>query len=267
MEVPDPLFWDALLPRTLQQPNHRSPLSFWDAIASDGLGNLFGRGNSGPAPTSTGVDVSVDFTDAGEGANELVRRLQACDCGCDAQDSDNGSHKAVTAFIREVFSYYQESVQSPHHPSTVERGDDGAVTRDCTFRTRLVSTNGPSGQKCPRWHVDHVPVRLVMSIVGPGCTYISHDAEFAIAKERTVDREALNELIEFDTARANALILPCGEDGLAETAGVGEAIVMMGRAWEDADRRNVGAVPHRSPDLVEGEGRILLTVDVLPHDI
>ena len=79
-----------------------------------------------------------------------------------------------------------------------------------------------------------------------------------------MDRDALNELVEFDTVRANAIILPGGEKGLAETAGVGEMIVMMGRAWEEG--RDVRALPHRSPDLGVREGRILLTVDVLPCD-
>ena len=57
--------------------------------------------------------------------------------------------------------------------------------------------------------------------------YIPHGRECE-PTGTTVDRDALNELVEFDTVRANAIILPCGEEGLAETAGVGEMIVMMG---------------------------------------
>ncbi len=40
------------------------------------------------------------------------------------------------------------------------------------FKARIVSTRGSSGTKCPRYHVDHVPMRWVQALVGPGCDYV-----------------------------------------------------------------------------------------------
>lgn len=40
------------------------------------------------------------------------------------------------------------------------------------FKARIVSTRGTSGTKCPRYHVDHVPMRWVQSLVRPGCDYV-----------------------------------------------------------------------------------------------
>ena len=44
-----------------------------------------------------------------------------------------------------------------------------------------------------------------------------------------MDYEALDGFIESNTAQANAVILLGGEDGLVETAGMGMAVLMMGR--------------------------------------
>ena len=70
--------------------------------------------------------------------------------------------------------------------------------------------------------------------------------------------------MEFDTTKADEGILP-GEGGV-RWAVVGEGILMMGRAWEEGGGDSGGgvmAVPHRSPEIGVGEGRILLTVDLV----
>lgn len=167
--------------------------------------------------------------------------------------------------------------------------DTGIVDDDQSstfqYKARLVSSQGPIGCKCPRWHVDHVPLRLVMSLKGPGCVYIPHELEMrhcdhdhVVSETLLVNRTALNHMDFNDSNVANSIIVPNEE--LALTAKEMEAVLLMGRYLED-DRRNEvsngrerlsvssftkpAAVPHKSPTLELDEKRILLTLDVLPQ--
>ena len=147
------------------------------------------------------------------------------------------------------------------------------------YKARLVSSRGTTGQKCPRWHIDHVPLRLVMTLDGPGPMYVPFQIEdesslslplpLPLHPQMVVDRSALNGLEIEDTEQANSVILPRGEEGVAVTASVGEAILLMGKAWEKKDDNSamdsrVLAVPHRSPEIEDGQLRVLITVDVIP---
>eukprot|EP00980_Cylindrotheca_fusiformis_P029414 scaffold23471_cov141-Cylindrotheca_fusiformis.AAC.11 len=40
------------------------------------------------------------------------------------------------------------------------------------FKARIVATRGRIGTKCPQWHRDHVPVRWIQALVGPGCQVV-----------------------------------------------------------------------------------------------
>lgn len=106
-------------------------------------------------------------------------------------------------------------------------------------------------------------MRLVLSLAGPGCVYIPIEKE--VAHANYVDRNVLNESEEDDTARANEMILPRGEEELAVHAKEGDAILLMGRAWETENNNSKEttcfAAPHRSPTLDSDEVRVLLVAD------
>ncbi|KAL7523647.1 hypothetical protein ACHAXR_000269 [Thalassiosira sp. AJA248-18] len=187
--------------------------------------------------------------------------------------------------LTNVLSYFQSVAAPPNSPNV-----------KCI--ARIVSTVGSVGTKCPRWHADHIPVRLVMSILGPGCEYIPENVskDNDHHRPRVVNRRALNNLDEDDTVKANDIIvapqlLSDAEqrlndgDKMIHHAKEGEAVLLMGRGWEDATNTlmreksesatdNIGesiesptdkvlAAVHRSPTLSPGQERILLTVDLV----
>mmetsp|Transcript_16932 Transcript_16932/g.25617 ORF Transcript_16932/g.25617 Transcript_16932/m.25617 type:complete len:215 (-) Transcript_16932:398-1042(-) len=94
-----------------------------------------------PKPWKEAVDISVEFSEAYEGA-----KLLADKCGLDC---------SVEPFFQESMSYFQQLCYEMI-PGT-------ATTPKA--KVRIVSTRGSTGTKCPRWHVDHVPVRWIVSII------------------------------------------------------------------------------------------------------
>ncbi len=101
---------------------------------------------------------------------------------------------------------------------------------------------------CPRFHVDHVPCRLVSTYQGEATQWLPHQA---------VDRTKLG----------------TGNNGLAdERSGIyqspndihqlsaGDVALLKGERWEGNE--NAGLV-HRSPAVNEGERRLLLTLDFI----
>lgn len=201
-----------------------------------------------------GVDVTVEFRDAKDGATTLV---QQCLDASNAQ-MDHDELESMIQYITNVLEYYQTHIHQ----------------KNALYKVRLVSTIGSKGQKCPRWHVDHVPLRLVMSLAGPGCVYIPYEKE--VEHLTFVDRNALNGSDEADSTRANELILPHGEREIAVYAKEGDAVLLMGRAWErkmqqpsssEMERDTmILAAPHRSPSLGSDELRVLLVVDYVSQD-
>ena len=133
------------------------------------------------------------------------------------------------------------------------------------FRARMVATRGPRGTKCPRWHVDHVPVRWIQSLVGPGCNFI----------ECTDDRQAEGEWdrIQYHLERdEHDKVVPiAGPSHLqVHQASEQEAALLVGNRWneftKESRQRFVPPVLHKSPDIPFWQGRVLLTMDVIvPH--
>lgn len=194
-----------------------------------------------------GVDASVEFqlADLKNGARMLVENaLEASHVSIPDDDID-----IFNAFISKYFLMFQQMIGTENSCSIA--------------KARIVSSRGCIGQKCPRWHVDHVPLRLVASLTGPGCVYIPHENE--IKYPESVNRTALNGLDIEDSNEANNLICPRHQSEVVVSAKVGDAVFLMGRSWESLDS-DVKAAPHMSPALKAGQPRVLLTVDVVPHD-
>ena len=234
-----------------EMPLSANVASAWKSIVpkADLIGNLFsgamGRGGRQMRRGILGADITVIFDDPVEGARQLLDG-----CGIQIQDGNDETLQHLQAAL----SYFQDYV------SFASEG----VARKC--KARIVASCGPIGTKCPRWHLDHVPVRLIMSLVGPGCDYIPESISPHATNNVYVDRYALNGLDMDDSVRANRIIVP-DDKGVVHSK-VGEAVVLMGREWEavgetsDDDNGILHAAAHRSPDLTPVEGRVLLTVDL-----
>lgn len=141
-----------------------------------------------------------------------------------------------------------------------------AATAPRAFRARLVAGRGATGAaRCPQWHVDHVPVRLLQALAGPGCEYVVAEAA------DTIDWGRVNALSTADTAgrhvrERNRLLVP-GEESpaLVRRAPEGRAALLVGNRWWDlAGERDRAPCLHRSPQqLRPWEGRVLLTMDIV----
>ena len=192
------------------------------------------------------------------------------------------AEEEIVQHLTSILSYFQ----------TIASND----TTNVKCIARVVSTTGSVGTKCPRFHFDHVPVRLVMSILGPGCEYIKekfgneYDSSNDIS--RIVDRQAINNLDEEDTQKANDIIVSPKlvseamhvlknegryDEEVIKHAKEGEAILLMGKGWEDEENDDTAlnknsaedkvlAAVHRSPTLKPNQERILLTVDLVDWD-
>ncbi|MGF0240157.1 DUF1826 domain-containing protein [Rhodococcus sp. IEGM1300] len=93
---------------------------------------------------------------------------------------------------------------------------------------------------CPRFHVDHVPVRLITTYAGVGSEWL---------KEGAMDRRQLG--------------MPAAEpvqDSLIKQTLTGEVALLKGEKWHGNE--GFGLI-HRSPQLAPGERRLILTLDWL----
>jgi hypothetical protein len=95
---------------------------------------------------------------------------------------------------------------------------------------------------CPRFHVDRVVLRAVVTFAGPGTQLVD---------VRHVDRARLAEVERPD---ADAL----SPDAAVLEAAVGDVVWLKGEAWAGNEGR--GAI-HRSPAVPEGSTRLVLTLD------
>ncbi|WP_221794223.1 DUF1826 domain-containing protein [Oceanobacter mangrovi] len=99
---------------------------------------------------------------------------------------------------------------------------------------RLITLDGAM---CPRFHVDHVPVRLVSSISGPGTEWLP---------ETAIKRQALG----------GGPIQPCQDDNAILRAVAGDLALMKGEGWIGNEGRGL---VHRSP--ATNEPRLFLSID------
>lgn len=100
---------------------------------------------------------------------------------------------------------------------------------------------------CPKFHVDRVSCRLVTTFQGGATEWLPH---------KVVDRSKLGH---------GSKGVPDEESGLFRNSGdiqqlnTGDVALLKGELWED----NEGAgLVHRSPSLMTGEQRLLLTLDI-----
>lgn len=93
---------------------------------------------------------------------------------------------------------------------------------------------------CPRFHVDHVPVRLITTYAGVGSEWL---------EEGVIDRLHLGETGAEPPASRDIQHIGCGSVAL-----------LKGERWHGNEG---GGLVHRSPQLAVGERRLILTLDWL----
>lgn len=93
---------------------------------------------------------------------------------------------------------------------------------------------------CPRFHVDHVPVRLITTFAGVGSQWL---------KEGGMDRRQLSQPEAEPT-----------ESSLIQQIDSGAVALLKGEKWHGNE--GFGLI-HRSPPLAPGERRLILTLDWL----
>jgi hypothetical protein len=101
---------------------------------------------------------------------------------------------------------------------------------------------------CPRFHVDYVTLRLVVTYTGPGTEYVASEH---------VDRGKLGRPSLHATDERSGLLRPCAR---VEAARAFDVVLLKGEAWAGNEGR--GAV-HRSPRVPPGGARVVLTLDPL----
>ncbi len=116
---------------------------------------------------------------------------------------------------------------------------------ECTkLGIRIIATERAM---CPRFHVDNVVLRGVMTYVGPGTHFLDN---------RDVDRSALGPPNETSPPIE-------GSDAVIQIAQAGDLVLLKGEAWPGND--GYGAV-HRSPPMPNGGTRLVVTFDALQFE-
>jgi len=261
MPVPHPELWETMLhPPGSESSNNcgDNKESFWDAAKRNLLAPPNKKFSKQHGRGMLLKDARVQFGNPEIGARQL---LQQCGVIIDENEPSNNlpSPEATMAqnesirHLADVLAYFQ-TVAAAHHAEKNSNVECNA---------RIVSTIGSIGTKCPRWHADHVPVRLVMSVLGPGCEYIpENNASDTITTTTIVNRHALNNLEEDDTKKANDIIVPpqlLEESFPIVYAEEGDAVLLMGRGWEDnVDTTTKSTIPVASTTSLlekENEGK------------
>ncbi len=146
----------------------------------------------------------------------------------------------------------------PLEARTADRAGMAALAADvsglCEMFTELVSADelmvsleSPDDATCPRFHVDRVGIRMLVTYVGPGTEWLLH---------AHVDRRWLGEAGHGRPDEINGVMRKGAE---VQQVAPFDVILLKGEAWPGAE--GFGAV-HRSPDPF-GQPRVLLRVDML----
>nr|WP_319556747.1 DUF1826 domain-containing protein [uncultured Vibrio sp.] len=110
---------------------------------------------------------------------------------------------------------------------------------------RLTALDKPM---CPRFHVDHVPCRLVSTYVGSATQWLNND---------DIDRSKLG---SGNLGQPDHMSGLYDSDTAIQQMQVGDVALLKGSGWEGNEA--TGLV-HRSPELVHNERRLLLTLDMV----
>lgn len=130
-----------------------------------------------------------------------------------------------------------------------------------TYKARVVATRGPHSTKCPQWHLDHVPVRWIQALVGPGVEWV--DPEAVQWENVNALHELDNELLDSVQERNKLLV----NEKLAShhQAPTGQAALLLGNTWSRVAKDGISTpCVHKSPGgFLPWQGRVMLFMDVV----
>jgi Protein of unknown function (DUF1826) len=130
-----------------------------------------------------GIDQRIQWTshdDCQEVASQLLQQVLQCQpskqCRNDVSSSitllfnpqvsyiDPDAHQRLLMDLTnslETFTTYCQEIFAPVH--------------QC-YQARIITSRGaPANVKCPMWHIDHVPIRWIQSLAGPGVVWVNQD--------------------------------------------------------------------------------------------
>jgi Protein of unknown function (DUF1826) len=199
---------------TFSFPHHKTSSTAWKSLIP-------------LIPRERGCDVSIEWSLPQEGSRRLLQHL----------------FPSSSIVVNQLHPFLEESF------STFSSLTGGGKK----FKARIVATRGSRGQKCPRWHVDHVPLRWIQSFVGPGCDYVLGSAG--------INWDAINDLDDLEENDANSKLVD------TDIACIVHAPPLQGVVlWGSENNNGLSPAVHKSPSLGVLEGRVLLTLDVLPDE-
>ena len=111
----------------------------------------------------------------------------------------------------------------------------------------MISLESPDNATCPRFHVDRVGIRMLVTYLGPGTELLP---------QGQVDRNWLGDAAHGLVDEESGLMLPGAE---VQQVSAFDVVLLKGEAWPGAE--NFGAV-HRSPDP-HGQRRVLLRLSLI----
>ncbi|WP_194866571.1 DUF1826 domain-containing protein [Pseudoalteromonas sp. PPB1] len=101
---------------------------------------------------------------------------------------------------------------------------------------------------CPKFHVDHIPCRLVSTLGGVASQWLPHD---------TVDRSKLGAGSKGKEDQESGIY---ASESDIQQLNTGDVALLKGSGWLGNEE---GALVHRSPAPAAGEARLLLTLDFI----
>jgi hypothetical protein len=200
-----------------------------------------------------GFDITIDWSideDTTRVAKYIIEqciqeipKTMTCDC------SSLRDARAIQRLACSLSSFRAFVSQELHLSSLANKSGGGLVG----FKARINASRGSHGTRCPKWHVDHVPVRWIESLVGRGTEVIA----------------ASNGGVQWQSDSGYRLVV---DSTLIDVhrATEGEAILLVGNRWNEfaTDGMDilepVQAAVHKSPAPIPvGEGRVTLTQDIM----
>ena len=201
----------------------------------------------GPDPAVL-ADIYREDTNIAIWQRELPKDLKACAGAVLA--SKHGCEISMQVTPHDTATRIDEAL---HNPLTGALSSDIAELVDmfcCLFGLKYAGLRltALTRAMCPRFHVDKVPCRLVTTYEGAATEWLPH---------LCVDRSKLG---------AGSQGRPDSKSGLysrkseIERLSIGDVALLKGELWEGNE--NAGLV-HRSPAVLSGENRLLLTLDMI----
>jgi hypothetical protein len=188
------------------------------------------------------INIAILPESAHEGFSELERQQLRADCQYLAL-TQPGFRLALSGTEAELVQGLNSGLPTTlQHADVLARwlsqhiGIFAALFEPPAMYVRLVSLQQAM---CPRFHVDHVPARLVASLYGPGTEWLA---------EYGADRQALG-----GNPRD-----PCQIPEAIQQLSCGDMALLKGEGWEGNEGRGL---IHRSPVVSEGDSRLFFSID------